>query len=126
MERLFKQIKIAPDLKPKFDLRKKIRNKIIIIKFQSPFLVIFFSLIISLLFLSINSYLKIIESEAILVINVFISDFRFSFDYISNFAPGFQEVLPVKILVVWLVNFSLVMYLTKIFHYYRHELFNYK
>jgi predicted neutral ceramidase superfamily lipid hydrolase len=124
MENIFEQIKNTSDLEPKKDLRKKIRNKILVIKLQRPIFLTFFLLIMSLLFLTVHSYLRIFESEASSVINAFISDFEFSYSYLSSFGSGMQEVLPLRILTIWLINFSLVAIFTKFIHYYRHELFN--
>jgi len=124
MENIFEQIKNTSDLEPKKDLRKKIRNKILVIKLQRPIFLTFFLLIMSLLFLTVHSYLRIFESEASSVINAFISDFEFSYSYLSSFGSGMQEVLPLRILTIWFINFSLVAIFTKFIHHYRHELFN--
>lgn len=124
MEKIFEQIKNTSDLEPKRDLRKKIRNKILMIKFQYPILTIFSLLIANLLFLSVHSYFKILESEAIAVITAFVQDFELSYSYLFSFSSGLQEVLPIRMMTIWLVNFGLAAYLTKIIHYYRHELFN--
>ena len=124
MENIFEQIKNTSDLEPKKDLRKKIRNKILVIKLQRPIFLTFFLLIMSLLFLTVHSYLRIFESEASSVINAFISDFEFSYSYLSSFGSGMQEVLPLRILTIWFINFSLVAIFTKFIYYYRHELFN--
>lgn len=124
MEKIFEQIKNTSDLEPKRDLRKKIRNKILIIKFQYPILVFSSLLIANLFFLSVHSYFKIFESEAITVITAFVQDFELSYSYLFSFSSGLQEVLPIRMITIWLVNFGLAAYLTKIIHYYRRELFN--
>jgi len=124
MERIFEQIKNTSDLEPKRDLRKRVRNRILIIKFQYPILAIFSLLIANLFFLSVHSYFKIFESEAISVITAFVQDFELSYSYLFSFSSGLQEVLPIRMMAIWLVNFGLAAYLTKIIHYYRRELFN--
>ena len=124
MERIFEQIKNTLDLEPKKDLRKNIRNRILVIKFRFPLFAIFSLLIANLVFLSVHSYLKMFENETISVITAFVRDFELSYSYLISFMSGLQEVLSLKLFTIWLINLSLVAYLSGVVRHYRRELFN--
>lgn len=124
MEKIFQQIKSVPDFELKHDLRKKIRNKLLVLKFQPYLLTVFSILIIDLFVIGFKVYFRMVESEALTVANVFIQDFELSSSYLFSFMSGLQEVLPSKMLIIWLLNFGLIAYMAKVIHYYRRELFN--
>ncbi len=124
MEKLFEQISKTTDRELPTDLRLKIKRQLLVLKFR-PYLLMFFALVIAnLLFLSLHVHGQIIESEALSVLMVFVRDFEFSFDYLTNFFAGANEVLPMMEILLWAVNFSLVFYLVKVGHRYRRQLFN--
>ena len=76
----------------------------------------------NLLFLSNHIIQHLISSEAMSVINVFISDFEFSADYLGNSFLGLREVIPLTESGILMINLILVVYLITVFKKYRTEL----
>jgi hypothetical protein len=123
MEELFRKIKDIPDSELNFDLRKKIKRQILILRFGNYLLILFPLLVINLLFLSARIYLRMLDDESLTVIKVFMQDFELSFDYLGGFFSGLIEIFPRMEIMFWLANLSLVAYLAQIIMYNKQELF---
>jgi len=123
MEKLFEKIKDTADEMPSFDLRKRIKHQLLVIKFRKYLFIIFPLLIINLFFLGITTYGRMLENESLTVIKVFLQDFDFDLDYTLSFIFSLKEILPLLEITIWTANLCLVIYLSKIMYNSRRELF---
>jgi len=109
--------KEAPD-----SIKKRSLMRIRIIKMRPFIYTISAAFLTNLLFLSNHIIQHLISSEAMSVINVFISDFEFSADYLGNSFLGLREVIPLTESGILMINLILVVYLITVFKKYRTEL----
>ena len=122
METIFTAIKNIPEQEAPRAIKLKTHRRILVIKLR-PYIYALTLALSANLILVANHLLKyIINSSAVEVIKVIISDFDLSFDYIANSLLGLKEVLPLFEVSLVLVNIVLVIGLIKIFQRYYHEL----
>ena len=104
-------------------MRRKIKSRLLVLKFRKYLFVLFPVLVVNLLFLGVTTYWHMLENETLTVIKVFVQDFDFDFDYIFSFLSGLKEILPLWELALWSINLYLVIYLGKVMYNSRRELF---
>ncbi|MCX6800268.1 MAG: hypothetical protein NT091_03945 [Candidatus Falkowbacteria bacterium] len=125
MENLFIKIKETSEREPPSNLKKDIMRKLLILKLK-PYLLISFPLVVmSLSFITVQSYTNIIETGVLFVVKVFIQNFEISNDYLTAIFQGLTEVLPINQLILILINLICVIFMMNIFRRYRQIIFNF-
>lgn len=118
-------IKYLPEEAAPERLKKKILNRIMIIKLKPLIYAVTASLIINLGFLSNHVYSRIAETEALTIIKVMLQDFEMSFDYLANIFSGLKEIIPLFSSSLLAVNLILILFLMGMFKRYSSELLKY-
>jgi hypothetical protein len=118
----FETIKYLPEKEAPDSIKKRSLMRIRIIKLRPFIYTISVAFLINLLLLGNHIFQYLVRSEAMTVINVFISDFEFSADYIGNAFLGIKEVIPLTESGILMINLIMVIYLATLFKKYKTEL----
>ena len=118
----FETIKYLPEKEAPDSIKKRSLMRIRIIKLRPFIYTISVAFLTNLLLLGNHLFQHLVRSEAMTVINVFISDFEFSTDYIGNAFLGIKEVIPLTESGILMLNLILVIYLITVFKKYKTEL----
>jgi|GEM_PF-1698096 len=122
MEDILNKIKGADIKTAPLYIKKRIHNRILIIKFKPYLYVLAVALIGSFILIGNHIYRSLVETESIEVIKVLIQDFELSFDYFGNSISSLNEVLPKREIALLATNFVAILGIAAIFRRFRNEL----
>lgn len=122
MNKDFSIIKYFPEESVPEKLKKRILNRIMVIKFRPLIYLFAAGLIIHLGFLSNHIYRLSLETEVLAVIKVMVTDFELSSDYLLNISAGLKEILPMFSIYLLIINLALVSLMIKLFKHFNSEL----
>ncbi len=110
-DNILKKIKSIRNIEFPKGLHDKIIKELILSKFEFFFAAVLVLLPINLIILGSQIWRSTIEAEASSLINAMLEGFEPSFDFLSSFAQTMAEVLPVNLIIVFILNLIITIYI---------------